>query len=164
MSHDQEQSLLSSAADDTDRSDNSSNNEMPAANPASNHAMVLRKIAAVMGSSGVAMGAFGAHALKETLTKKGTAAMWQTATIYQLFHAAAILSLASATTTTTTEQRKTIASNHLLAGKLMGVGNLLFSGSIYCLALDVGPKKILGPITPIGGLLMIGGWIVIGLV
>jgi len=163
MSQDQEQSLLSS--DDTDRTDSNSNNEMPAANPASNHAMVLRKIAAVMGSSGVAMGAFGAHALKETLTKKGTAAMWQTATIYQLFHAAAILSLAAATTTSpTTEQRKALASNHLLAGKLMGVGNFLFSGSIYCLALDVGPKKILGPITPMGGLLMIGGWIVIGLV
>ncbi len=125
-----------------------------------NHAKILRGIASVMGSTGVAMGAFGAHALKKALERRGTAAMWQTATIYQLFHAAAVLSLANSvlSASESPESRK----RHLLAGKLMGVGNLMFSGSIYCLALGKGPKMILGPITPIGGLLMIGGWVVVG--
>jgi uncharacterized membrane protein YgdD (TMEM256/DUF423 family) len=186
MSQEQEQGLLSSAADterpghnnnnnnntnSTDRTPDDDDDEMAAnpgdANNSGNHvSSFLRKIAAVMGASGVTMGAFGAHALKETLTKKGTVAMWQTATIYQLFHAAAILSMAAAASLSSSSmsEQKAIASNHLLAGKLMGFGNLLFSGSIYCLAIDVGPKKILGPITPLGGLLMIGGWIVIGTV
>ena len=44
----------------------------------------------------------------------------------------------------------------------MGLGTLLFSGSIYLLTLDIGPRKLLGPTTPIGGLLIIAGWIVIG--
>lgn len=46
---------------------------------------------------------------------------------------------------------------------MMAVGAAIFSGSIYCLCLDVGPKKILGPITPIGGLLMISGWVMVGM-
>ena len=53
--------------------------------------VLLRKIAAVMGASGVAMGAFRAHALKNALAKNGTSAMWQTAIVYQLFDATAIL-------------------------------------------------------------------------
>ncbi len=124
-----------------------------------NQPRLLRGIASVMGSTGVAMGAFGAHALKEALTNRGTVAMWQTATIYQLFHAAAVLSLAASASS---EEETIVRKKHFLAGKLMGAGNLLFSGSIYCLSLGVGPKKILGPITPLGGLLMIGGWVVVG--
>jgi len=149
MSQEHEQNLLPSVTE-TD------NGEMPETD---NGGKLLRIIASVMGASGVSMGAFGAHALKDFLDQKGTTAMWQTATIYQLFHAAAILSMAAALSSSAS---KAIASNHRLAGKLMGVGNLLFSGSIYFLALDVGPKMIWGPITPIGGLLMIGGWILVG--
>lgn len=167
MSQEQKQPLLSTAADTEPSGSNNNDDDMPAT-PSDvsgfNSASVLRKIAAAMGASGVTMGAFGAHALNKALTKKGTVAMWQTATIYQLFHAAAISSLAAAALTSpSSPEHKTIGSNHLLAGKLMGVGNLLFSGSIYCLALDIGPKYILGPITPLGGLLMIGGWVVVGM-
>jgi uncharacterized membrane protein YgdD (TMEM256/DUF423 family) len=50
-----------------------------------------------------------------------------------------------------------------MAGKLLTMGTMMFCGSIYCLSLDIGPKAILGPTTPLGGLLMIGGWIVAGL-
>ena len=173
MSEDQEQSLLSSATDTETESNNNSPEQRPGDDTMSdgseNASWTLRKIAAVMGASGVIMGAFGAHALKETLTKKGTAEMWQTATNYQLFHSAAVLSLAaasaaSASLSPSSMERKAIASNHLRAGKLMGLGNLLFSGSIYLLALDIGPKKILGPVTPLGGLLMIAGWVVIGMI
>jgi uncharacterized membrane protein YgdD (TMEM256/DUF423 family) len=45
----------------------------------------------------------------------------------------------------------------------MALGTLLFSGSIYFLTLDIGPRKILGPITPLGGLLLIGGWTMVGI-
>ena len=44
----------------------------------------------------------------------------------------------------------------------MALGTVLFSGSIYLLTLDIGPKKILGPITPVGGLLLMSGWVMIG--
>jgi len=45
----------------------------------------------------------------------------------------------------------------------MALGSTLFSGSIYLLCLDLGPKRLLGPMTPIGGLLMITGWIYVGM-
>jgi uncharacterized membrane protein YgdD (TMEM256/DUF423 family) len=114
------------------------------------------------------MGAFGAHAMKDVLTKRGSTAMWQTATIYQLFHATAILSLAAAASSSPSspgpnDTTVDVNNKNLLAGKLMAFGNLLFSGSIYCLAIGIGPKKLMGPITPIGGLLMIGGWVVVGM-
>jgi uncharacterized membrane protein YgdD (TMEM256/DUF423 family) len=113
----------------------------------------LRKVAAALGASGVFLGAIGAHAFKETLTKRGTLASWQTATMYQLFHATALLSLAS-------YESKIISS---LAGPLLTAGTIMFSGSIYCLSLGVGPKMVFGPATPLGGLLMIGGWIAVGM-
>jgi uncharacterized membrane protein YgdD (TMEM256/DUF423 family) len=114
----------------------------------------LRKVAAALGASGVFLGAIGAHAFKDTLTKRGTLASWQTATMYQLFHATALLSLASYN-----ESGKISP----VAGQLLTAGTLLFSGSIYCLSLGVGPKMIFGPATPLGGLLMIGGWIAVGM-
>ena len=120
--------------------------------PSSSNADSLRKIAAFLGASGVAIGAIGAHAFKETLTKRGTAANWQTATIYQLFHATALLGLAA--------HGDSVSP---LAGKLLATGTMMFSGSIYCLCLGIGPKAVMGPTTPLGGLLMIGGWMVIGL-
>ena len=117
----------------------------------------LRKIASALGASGVALGALGSHALKDTLTKRGTLASWQTATIYQIFHAAAILSLSCGGSSGSS------SPSNALAGKAMALGTLLFSGSIYGLSLNLGPKALLGPTTPIGGLLMIGGWILVGL-
>ena len=46
---------------------------------------------------------------------------------------------------------------------MMAAGTAMFSGSIYLLTLDIGPKKLLGPITPVGGLLLIGGWVMVGM-
>lgn len=114
----------------------------------------LRKVAAFLGATGVALGAIGAHAFKDTLTKRGTTSSWQTATMYHLLHATAILGLAAQGGDTTPPP---------LAGKLLAVGTVMFSGSIYCLSLGIGPKAMMGPTTPIGGLLMIGGWIVTGM-
>jgi uncharacterized membrane protein YgdD (TMEM256/DUF423 family) len=169
----------------------------------SSSSLFLRRMAGALGASGVALGAIGAHAFKETLTKRGTVAIWQTATIYHLFHATAILALGSNATNnrrngpssatringgTAANNKASNSDNNnnnssssstipgksssaivpdqftlLLAGKLLAVGTVMFSGSIYCLALNVGPKALLGPTTPIGGLIMIGGWIVAGL-
>lgn len=112
----------------------------------------LRRVAAFLGASGVALGAIGAHAFKDTLVKRGMQSNWQTATIYQLFHATALLGLAA--------QSDAVKP---LAGNLLATGTAMFSGSIYCLCLGIGPKAIVGPTTPLGGLLMIGGWIVVGL-
>lgn len=45
----------------------------------------------------------------------------------------------------------------------MALGTAMFSGSIYLLCLDIGPKPIWGPMTPIGGSLMIAGWVMVGM-
>lgn len=129
---------------------------------------LLRKLASALGASGVAAGAFGAHALKTRLVSKpGAEANWKTAVSYQLFHATALLALSALSSASSDDisKDKPVAGgggDYARAGKFMAIGSLLFSGSIYCLTLDVGPKKLLGPITPIGGLLMIGGWVVAG--
>jgi uncharacterized membrane protein YgdD (TMEM256/DUF423 family) len=106
-------------------------------------------------------GAFGAHALKSTLAKKvGAGDNWKTAVTYQLVHAVALLTLSAIDKKAL---RDPPSPSSWSGGKVMAVGAAIFSGSIYCLCLDVGPKKILGPITPIGGLLMISGWVMVGM-
>mmetsp|Transcript_27298 Transcript_27298/g.54612 ORF Transcript_27298/g.54612 Transcript_27298/m.54612 type:complete len:145 (-) Transcript_27298:163-597(-) len=127
---------------------------------------MLIKSAAFLGSTGVAAGAFGAHALKEKLKKKqGAMENWRTAVMYQLFHAAAILALSSlASSAMPMANNKDNGSfqlesqRYIQSGKYITAGTVLFSGSIYCLTLGLGPKMIMGPTTPIGGLFMIGGW------
>lgn len=124
----------------------------------------LRQVASLLGASGVTLGAFGAHALKDKLTQRNMLTSWNTAILYQLFHATAVLGIsalcaASETGVNDANKSATLAR----AGKFMAVGNVLFSGSIYMLCIGVGPKYILGPTTPIGGLCMIGGWVLLGL-
>eukprot|EP00038_Savillea_parva_P009937 m.186794 g.186794 ORF g.186794 m.186794 type:complete len:115 (+) comp16875_c0_seq1:40-384(+) len=100
-------------------------------------------VAAVLGATGVAMGAFGAHALKDTLASRGTTEAWKTAVLYHLVHSVALIALPpSAGEWTAT---------------LWTAGIALFSGSIYGLAL--GGPRMLGPITPIGGMCFIFGWL-----
>ena len=102
---------------------------------------------AINGGLAVAAGAFGAHALKERLTDKALA-VFEIGARYQMYHALAIVlcaalagGLAGART----------------AGWLFQAGIVVFSGSLYALALtDV---KVLGAITPLGGLAFIAGWI-----
>jgi uncharacterized membrane protein YgdD (TMEM256/DUF423 family) len=130
------------------------------------HRESLAQIAAVLGGSGVGLGAMGAHQLAGVLAQKGLQDNWRTAVLYQLFHASAIVGLSAlcASHETAPEPRKSaLLSKYRTAGQLWGVGTVLFSGSIYCLCLGIGPRKILGPTTPIGGLLMIGGWAMLGL-
>mmetsp|Transcript_15482 Transcript_15482/g.33541 ORF Transcript_15482/g.33541 Transcript_15482/m.33541 type:complete len:133 (-) Transcript_15482:172-570(-) len=127
----------------------------------SDKSTTLRQLASLLGASGVGLGAFGAHALKSTLAKKaGAGDNWRTAVSYQLLHAVALLTLS-------TIDKKSLQTppspSSWSGGKMMALGTALFSGSIYFLCLDVGPKKLLGPITPVGGLLLISGWAMVGM-
>ncbi|MGJ8652114.1 MAG: DUF423 domain-containing protein [Opitutaceae bacterium] len=97
----------------------------------------------------VVLGAFGAHGLKVTLLAHGTLDTWKTAVEYQMWHALALLILCSSAMPTSTRALK-------LCGCCFTVGIVLFSGSLYWLALD-GPNW-LGPITPLGGLSFLLGW------
>jgi uncharacterized membrane protein YgdD (TMEM256/DUF423 family) len=99
------------------------------------------QLAAILGFTGVALGAFGAHGLKDVLAANGTAAVWQTAVLYQLIHAVASLWAAERWT---------------LVTRLWAAGIVFFSGSLYLLALT--NIKWLGAITPIGGMLFLLGW------
>ena len=97
--------------------------------------------------------------MKATLSKKaGASDNWRTAVSYQLLHAVALLSIS----TLDRKELKTPPSSWS-GGKMLALGTALFSGSIYLLCLDVGPKKLLGPTTPVGGLLLISGWVMIGM-
>mmetsp|Transcript_34128 Transcript_34128/g.72718 ORF Transcript_34128/g.72718 Transcript_34128/m.72718 type:complete len:134 (-) Transcript_34128:366-767(-) len=121
----------------------------------------LRQLASLLGASGVGIGAFGAHALKATLAKKqGATASWTTAVSYQLLHAVALLGLSAIDTKS---MQTSPSPGSWSGGKMMALGTAMFSGSIYLLCLDVGPKKLLGPITPMGGMLLISGWAMVGI-
>jgi len=101
------------------------------------------------GLIGVLLGAFGAHALSARLTPE-LQAVWHTAVQYQFYHALALLAVgilarqgfAGASVTTATV--------------CFALGTLIFSGSLYVLALS--GVRWLGAITPIGGVLLIVGW------
>ncbi len=105
--------------------------------------------AGFLGATGVGLGAFGAHGLKAMLEARSASGVWETAVWYHLVHAVALYA-ASLAPVDRWHQIK-----HL--GWLWGVGVLLFSGSLYVLAL--GGPRWLGPITPVGGTLLIVGWI-----
>jgi uncharacterized membrane protein YgdD (TMEM256/DUF423 family) len=104
--------------------------------------------AALFGAAGVALGAFGAHALKSRLAPDLLAA-WQTAVEYHLFHSVALLALGLFASATGRSVR--------LPAFLLGGGIVLFSGSLYLLA-GAGLRWA-GPLTPLGGLLLIAGWL-----
>ncbi|GKY99807.1 hypothetical protein MPSEU_000934500 [Mayamaea pseudoterrestris] len=119
----------------------------------------LLQLAAFLGASGVGLGAVGAHAFQQTLLARNTLKSYQTAVLYHLLHAVALVGVsAHIKSSKSVEQTKLL----LQAGQAMGVGACMFSGSIYLLSFGLGPKKLLGPTTPIGGLLMIGGWVMLG--
>lgn len=111
--------------------------------------------AALFGMLAVVTGAFGAHGLKPLL-KSDQLQVWHTAVQYQFYHVAALLFIA-------------LAGDKLAPGLasasyyLFVFGIILFSGSLYLLSckdvLGWSWLKLMGPITPIGGLCFIAGWI-----
>ena len=106
-------------------------------------------VAAVSGLSAVALGAFGAHAIRDSLSNE-MLAVYRTASLYHLVHSAVLLAVAI-----WMEANK--ASHWLrISAWLFAVGILLFSGSLYLLAVTgIGS---LGAITPLGGLAFLAAW------
>ncbi|CAH0992950.1 hypothetical protein SIN8267_03089 [Sinobacterium norvegicum] len=107
-------------------------------------------IAAISGFLAVAIGAFGAHGLKNKLDDTLMAA-YQTGVEYQFYHTLALLLVVLIGA-----QFPSIGL-YKVAGWLFALGIVLFSGSLYALALS--GVKILGVVTPIGGLCFLAGWL-----
>lgn len=107
-------------------------------------------ISSLLGALAVGMGAFGAHGLKARLSVD-MLAVWNTAAHYHLIHAVVLLALAL--------HAQATGRTGGVAFPLMLAGVVLFSGSLYAMALT--GIRGLGAITPIGGLCLIAGWILI---
>ena len=115
-------------------------------------------IGSILGAFAVALGAFGAHALKQRLTADDLA-VYQTGVQYHFYHVLAIF-VASFL------WGKFHRPGILWSGRLFFIGILLFSGSLYTLIYIKafgGPQiKWLGAITPLGGVCFIIGWLMLG--
>lgn len=111
-------------------------------------------IAAFSMALAVALGAFGAHGLKEILSEKSLET-WHTASFYHVVHSLGLLSIGL------TQLHSSGVRFAPLAYKLMLVGILIFSGSLY--TLSISGIGILGAITPIGGIALIASWILFGI-
>jgi len=109
----------------------------------------MLSIAALFGGTAVMLGAFAAHGLRGTLSER-MLETFQTGVHYQMYHALALLAVGIL-------YRLWPSKMLSSAAYLFVAGTLLFSGSLYVLALG-GPRWF-GPITPIGGLCYIAAWI-----
>ncbi len=109
----------------------------------------VTRLAAVFGFAAVALGAFGAHALRNILSKNGMAHTWETAVLYHALHATGLLVMS---------QWQPIPKGVV---RCFTVGILVFSGSLYLLALT--GLKMFGVITPFGGVAFLLGWMLLGL-
>jgi len=108
---------------------------------------------AINGAIAVAAGAFAAHALKARLDARSLE-VFETGARYQMYHALALLAVGWATT-------RWPGPLATWAGWLFLVGTLIFSGSLYALALT--GVRWLGAMTPAGGLCFLGGWLCLAL-
>ena len=103
----------------------------------------------ILGATGVAAGAYGAHALSQQLSPY-LLNVFQTAVLYQLIHAVALLGVVALLGQSVTSKAL------LVSASLMVVGTVLFSGSLYLLTLS---SWRVGLITPLGGFLLISAWV-----
>jgi uncharacterized membrane protein YgdD (TMEM256/DUF423 family) len=104
----------------------------------------LFRIAAALCFLAVALGAFGAHALRSTIESHGLLDAWNKAVLYHFVHAIALLVLVL------------FGTVNRGAWFLLFAGIILFSGSLYTMALT--NVRWLGAITPLGGLCFLAGW------
>lgn len=128
------------------------------AKPLASHTASALIAGAILGATGVVLGAFGAHGLQR-LVGPQQLDTWDTAVLYQLTHA--LLLVAMVSLTNVLEQTQSKSLNTLFGASILFIltGTLLFSGSLYLLVLD-GPRW-LGPVTPLGGTLLILGWLLL---
>ena len=107
----------------------------------------------LLAATAVILGAFGAHALKASISSSELDA-WKTAVSYQFYHSLALLFLSNFS--------KYRSRSIRISYWAFTIGIILFSGSIYLLSIDglLGTSfSFLGPVTPIGGMLFIIGWL-----
>ncbi len=109
---------------------------------------------ALLGMTGVAAGAFGAHALK-TRVEPDMLAIFETAARYQMYHAVALVGLGLFAS-------RIDQSMLQVSGYSFLAGTLVFSGTLYALVLT--GNRSLGAITPVGGALLIFGWLMLAVV
>ncbi len=107
------------------------------------------RLAAVLGATGVALGAFGAHGLKQVIADPHLLEVWDTGARYHLVHAVAVLAACAH------------PARPVWAARLWTLGIVVFSGSLYVMALT--DLRWLGAITPLGGVALIAGWVAVGL-
>lgn len=105
------------------------------------------------GLTGVAAGAFGAHALRARLSTE-LLAVFETGARYQMYHALALLAAALVAS-------RAASGAATAAGWLFTAGVVVFSGSLYALALT--GVRVLGAITPLGGACFLAGWVALAL-
>ncbi|OAA56153.1 membrane protein [Niveomyces insectorum RCEF 264] len=105
--------------------------------------LLFWRVGALYGATAVALGAFGAHGLKNRISDPQKLANWSTAAHYQLAHSVVLLA----------------TRGHPVAATFFTAGMTMFSGSIYALTLDTERFKWMGPVTPLGGLCLILGWL-----
>ena len=113
---------------------------------------------AFFGGLGVALGAFGAHGLQKITQDEAILHGYQTAVQYQIYHALALLAVA-------------LIHDRLphrfirWAGSCFITGIILFSGSLYLLTFlkiqESGIIKVIGPVTPLGGIFFVAGWLLL---
>jgi uncharacterized membrane protein YgdD (TMEM256/DUF423 family) len=108
------------------------------------NAQFARRTAAIAGLCAVALGAFGAHILRAHLESLGTTQTWQTGVLYHLVHAVVLLILSG------------LRPVPKWSFWFLLVGLIIFSGSLYALALT--GLRWFGAVTPLGGLGMLAGW------
>lgn len=111
---------------------------------------IFLTIAPVLAGLSVALGAFGAHALKERLSSRALE-IFETGARYQMYHALALLLVAVLLSRLETEQPLLTT-----AGSAFLIGVVLFCGSLY--ALSFTGIKWLGAVAPLGGLAFMVGW------
>ena len=139
--------------------------------------MTARSLAAVLGFLAVALGAFGAHALRDLMTPEQSG-WWSTAVLYHLVHAAAVLgsdrgdgsrsAMREATGTVPTsgsaarggeQPPREVPRTASAASWCFAAGIAVFSGTLY--AMGLGGPRWLGAVTPFGGAALLAGWLLL---
>ncbi|MEL7146913.1 MAG: DUF423 domain-containing protein [Bacteroidota bacterium] len=115
-----------------------------------NKAVNILTTGCLVAGTAVAIGAFGAHGLKNLLLENGRTEVFETAVKYHFYHAFAILLVGLLA-------QKNPTRWHKVSFVCFLVGLIFFSGALYILAIT--NQSILGAIAPIGGTLLIAGWV-----
>lgn len=113
-------------------------------------------LAGLLGMLGVAAGAFGAHGLRDRVGPRELE-IWNTGAHYQQVHAVVLLAVALWALSAST--RGEPVALHGVAMSLFVAGIAIFSGTLY--AITLGGPRVLGAVTPLGGLCLLAGWLTI---